>query len=54
MEDTSQIQKSINPGGSEFNKIRVIIRVRPFLEGEHEEKSIQPSIKYREDTNEVE
>ena len=46
------MQKANNPGG--FNKIRVIVRVRPFLEGESEDSQVQPSIKYREDTNDIE
>lgn len=37
-------------GSGNFNKIRVIVRVRPFLEEElkHEEVSLNPSIKVRD------
>ena len=43
-------------GGGGFNKIRVVIRVRPFLEGEgsQDAQAINASIKYREETNEIE
>ena len=42
--------------GGNFNKIRVIVRVRPFLEDElkNEEYAVNPSIKVRDTSNEIE
>ncbi len=39
-----------------FNKIRVVVRVRPYLEEElkQDEQAINPSLKIRDPNNEIE
>ena len=37
-----------------MNKIKVIVRVRPFLESEEQEQRINTTIRVNEDANEIE
>lgn len=53
---SAELGQNTQSQGPNFNKIRVVVRVRPYLEEElkNEEQAVNPSIKIRDSSHEIE